>query len=175
MLSSKSVDIRKKTCAIISFIYDNIDPNYFKEGKYKIKNSNHSDSLSHMLWGSSLDKLSVDKITPYVYHTGRKTSEPVSKKKMRYLLSTEQGRYLFNQTNYLEISEGLLEDYNDCNISRRLCNNSTPWGIVKEYKQYLIHRFINKGKHAIRSYWELEELLRQIKFDPTKYYIDINE
>lgn len=172
MLSSKSVEINKKVCAIINFIYDNTESRsrYHEIKNKKHKNLNYNHSLSHLLWGSSLDHLQVEEVKPCIYKTYKTTSRPVSKKAYRFILF--QNRDLRN-TEYLDISEGLIEDFANTNIDYCLYNGRTSWDIVQDYKQYLENKFKVKGRHCIKTVQELERILSlSDSFDLNKYYID---
>ena len=180
MLASKSIDINKKTCAIINFIYDNVDPRYIQKHKHKIKNPNYSEPLSHRLWGSSLDGFLASDIRPYIYRKGKHTRNPIPKKQEKIIIFDDPRNYYDRSypvsTKWcLEVVNDLNSEYLDLNIDHRLFNgNSTPYSIIKEYKEYLANRFAKKGKRLIRSFSELERILRNIGNADLldKYFID---
>lgn len=143
MLASKSVDIRIKTCAIINFIEQNVDSVELENGK---KNYNCNSSLANKLWGSSLDKLSVEEIKSRVNHTEKTTSEPFSKKKKRALAYKYYENNWYPTMDFYEsVFDDMKDDYEDVGLSNK--NPSLiPYRTILDYKRYLALRFSSKHK-----------------------------
>lgn len=142
MLASKSVDIKIKTCAIINFIEQNVELIELENGK---KNYNRNSSLAYKLWGTALDKLSVEEIESCVNHTEKTTSEPFSKKKKRALAykSYENNWY---PDFYEGVFDDIKDDYKDAGLSNK--NPSLiPYKTILGYKRYLALRFSSKYKN----------------------------
>jgi len=167
MLFSKKVDVRKKTCAIINFIYNNVDPTYIDRNS-RIKNPNKSNSLSRYLWGSSLDNFTADVVKPCIYQTSRSTQRPMSKKDEKRILLNNRFS-CFSTTNYFEVTKDLADEFDDLEIKYNY-NDTTPWSLIANYKRYLANKFKNKGKKCIKSIAELRELISTNSFDPSLYY-----